>query len=75
MFVVHQVEVIWLIVRRCIWDVDMPEVLVADKMGLGKTSTSVAVAMICKLFTEKAVMWLLLSLLWSNTLEEWVYMV
>jgi len=34
----------------------MPGVLVADKMGLGKTLTSVAVAMICKLLTENVVM-------------------
>jgi len=48
---------------------------VADEMGLGKTFTSVAAAMICKLLTEKVVMGLLLSILWGNTLEEWVNVV
>jgi len=48
----------------------MPGVLVADKMGLGKTLTSVAVAMICKLLTENVVMGLLLSILSGNMLEE-----
>jgi len=52
-----------LIVRRWVWDSDMPGVLVADEIGLGKTSTSVAAAMICKLPTENAVMGLLLSIL------------
>jgi len=45
---------------------------VADEMGLGKTFTSVAVAMLCKLVTEKVVMGLPLTILWVNTLEEWV---
>jgi len=45
---------------------------VADDMGLGKTFTWVAVAMLCKLLTEKVVMGLPLSILWGNTLEEWV---
>jgi len=50
----------------------MPVALVADEMGLGKTFNSVAAAMICKLLTEKVVMGLQLSILWGNTLEEWV---
>ena len=50
----------------------MPGALVADEMGLGKTLTLVAMAMICKLATEKVVMGLPLSILWGNTLEEWV---
>jgi len=50
----------------------MPRALVADEMGLGKTFTSVAAAMHCKLVTEKVVMGLPLSILWGNTLEEWV---
>jgi len=41
-------------------------------MGLGKTFTSLAAAMLCKLVTEKVVMGLPLSMLWGNTLEEWV---
>jgi hypothetical protein len=50
----------------------MPGALVADEMGLGKTFTSVAAAMLWKLVTEKVVMGLPLSILWGNTLEEWV---
>jgi SNF2 family DNA or RNA helicase len=50
----------------------MPEALAGDEMGLEKTFTSVAVAMHCKLVTEKVVMGLPLSTVWGNTLEEWV---
>jgi hypothetical protein len=72
-FLAHQVWAIWFIVTRWApWDADMPGALVADEMGLGKTFTSVAAAMICKLLTEKVVMGLPLSILWGNTLEEWV---
>jgi hypothetical protein len=71
-FLVHQVWAIWFIVRRCVWDADMPRALVADDMGRGKTFTSVAAAMLCKLVTEKVVMGWPLSILWGNTLEEWV---
>jgi hypothetical protein len=61
---------IWFIVRRWVWDADMPGALVADEMGLGKTFTLVVVAMICKLPTEKDVMGFPLSILWGNTLGE-----
>ena len=44
----------------------------ADGMGLGKTFTSVAAAMICKMMTEKVVMGLPLTIVWWNTPEEWV---
>jgi len=71
-FLAHQVWAIWFIVRRWVWDADMPGALVADEMGLGKTFTSVAAAMLCKLVTEKVVMGLPLSILWGNTLEKWV---
>jgi len=71
-FLAHQVWAIWFIVRRWVWDADMPGALVADEMGLGKSLTSVAAAMICKLVTEKVVMGLPLSILWGNTLEECV---
>jgi len=53
----------------------MPGALVADEMGLGKTFTSVAVAMLCRLVTEKVVMGLPLSILWGNTFEESVILV
>jgi hypothetical protein len=41
-FLAHQVWAIWFIVRRWVWDTDMPRALVADEMGLGKTFTLVA---------------------------------
>jgi hypothetical protein len=52
----HSVWACWFSVRRWVWDADMPSALLADEMGLGKTFTSVAVAMLCKLVTEKVVM-------------------
>jgi len=45
---------------------------VADEIGHGKTFTSVAAPMLCKLVTEKVVMGLPLSILWGNTVENWV---
>jgi hypothetical protein len=71
----HQVWAIWFIVRRWVWDADMPGALVADEIGLGKNFTSVAAAMLCKLLTEKVVMGLPLSILWRNSLKEWVILV
>jgi hypothetical protein len=53
----------------------MPGALVAYEMGLGKTFSSVTAAMHCKLVTEKVVVGLPLSILWGNTLEEWVILV
>ena len=50
----------------------MSGALLAEEMGLGTTFTSVGVAMLCKLVTEKVVMGLPLSILWWNTLEDWV---
>jgi hypothetical protein len=71
-FLAHQVWAIWFIVKSWVWDDDMPGALVVDEMGLGITFTSVAAAMLCKLVTENVVMGLLQSILWGNTLEEWV---
>jgi len=74
-FLAHQVWAIWFNVRRWVWDGDMPGALVTDEMSLGKTFTAVAAAMICKLVTEQVVMGLPLSIVWGNTLEEWVILV
>jgi hypothetical protein len=71
-FLAHHVWAIWFIMRRWIWDADIPGAPVADEMGVGKTFTSVAAAMLCTLVTETVVMELPLSILWGNTLEEWV---
>ena len=69
---VHRFMGIWFVLRRWVWDADMPGPLMANEMGLRKTVTSVAAAMICKLVTETVVMGLPLSILWGNTLEKWV---
>ena len=62
-FLAHQVWAIWFIVRRWVWDADMPGAQVAYEMGLGKTFTSVVAAMLCILVTDKVVIGLLLSIL------------
>jgi len=62
-------------VKRWVCDADMPGAFAADEMAFGKTFPSVAVAMICKLVTETVVMGLPLSILWGNTLEEWMVLV
>jgi hypothetical protein len=55
-FLAHQVWAILFIMRGWVCDADMPGALVANEMGLGKTFTSVAAAIICKPLTEKIVM-------------------
>ncbi|KAF8537453.1 hypothetical protein BDD12DRAFT_806924 [Trichophaea hybrida] len=50
----------------------MPSVLHADAMGLGKTHTSPAAAMFCKLHTGNVVFGQPLSILWGHTLDEWI---
>jgi hypothetical protein len=74
-FLPHQVQAVWFIVRRWVWDADMPGALVADEMGLEKTFTLVAVAMLWKLVTENVAMGLPLSIVWGNTHKEWVILV
>jgi len=49
--------------------------LVADEIGLGKISISVAAVTIWKLLTEKFVIGLPLSIVWGNTLVEWANVV
>ena len=44
-FLPHQVRAIWFIMRRRVWDANMPGERVADEVGLGKTFTSVAVVL------------------------------
>jgi len=48
----HKVWAIWFILWRWVRDSDLPGVPVVDEMGFGKTFTSVAAAMMCKLLTE-----------------------
>ena len=59
---------------RWVWDLEMPEVLVADQIGLGKAFTLVAEATICKFSTKNVVVALPWSMLWGNTLDKWVDM-
>jgi hypothetical protein len=61
--------------RRCVWDSDISGILVADKIGVGQTLTSVAVAMLCKLVTERVVMGWPLFVLCGNTFQQWVILV
>jgi len=70
MFLAHQFWAIWFIVERWVWDTDMPGALMVDEMRLGKTFTSIAAAILCKLVTEKVVMGLPLYILRGNILEE-----
>lgn len=51
---------------------DAPGVLAADVMGVAKTFTSVAAPMIYKSLTRNVFMGLPPSMLWGNTLQEWV---
>jgi len=59
-------------VRGWVWDADMAGVLVVDEICLEKTFTSDGAAMHCKLATETVVMGSELSILWGDTVEEWV---
>jgi len=68
-FLAQQDWAIWLIMSQWVRDADMQVPPVADKLGLEKTFTPAAAAMLCKLVTEKVVMGLLRSILWGNTLE------
>jgi hypothetical protein len=54
------------------FDADIAGTLLAGEMEFGKTFTSIAAAVLCTLVTEKVVMGLPLSIVWGNTLEEWV---
>jgi len=74
-YLAHQFWAIWCIVRRWVWDANIAGALVADEMGLRKTFTFVAAAIIRTLLTGTGVIGVLLSILWGNTLVEWVNMV
>ena len=47
-FLAHQMRAIWFLVRLWLFDVDLPGVLLADKMGLRKTFTALAAAVFAK---------------------------
>jgi len=73
-FLPHHLWVIFNVVRRWVSDWEMPGLLVADEIGLGQTFTPVVVAMIGNVQTKRVFMGLPLSILWGNTLDEWVNM-
>ena len=52
-FLVHQIWTIWFIVRRWVFDVDLPGVLLADEMGLGKTFTVIVAAHYAKIVSNE----------------------
>jgi hypothetical protein len=54
------------------FDADIAGALLAGEMEFGKTFTSIAAAVLCTLVIEKVLMGLPLSIVWGNTLEEWV---
>jgi hypothetical protein len=55
-YLVHQVRKIQYMVRRWVWNPDLPGGLVADEMSFGKMFTSVAAVLICKLLAVMIVM-------------------
>jgi hypothetical protein len=55
-FLAHRVWAILFLLTRWVGDADLPGALVVAEMGLGKTFTLVAAAMLCKLITGKCVM-------------------
>jgi hypothetical protein len=65
-YLLHKYCTIWFIVRRWVWDSDMPEAVLADEMSLGKTSTSMPAAMICKLLTGNELLMSQLTILSGN---------
>jgi hypothetical protein len=71
-FLAHQDLAIWFIMRGWLWETDMLGELEEDEMGLRKTFSSIAAAMLCKLVPEKLGLGLALSILWGNTRKEWV---
>ena len=54
-FLAHQIWAIWFIVRRWVYDVDLPGVLLADEMGHGKTFTVLAAALYVKIVSNELV--------------------
>ena len=73
-FLAHDILAIWFFVGRRVCDSDMAAELVADEIDLGKTFTSVAAAMICKLLTEKVVLGVPMWIVWGNSHDKRVIM-
>lgn len=73
-FLTLQIPVIGMIVGRWVWDSDMVRAHVADEIALRVTTSLVTTAMRCIFLTGKIVVWLLLLIIWGNTVEDWVNM-
>jgi len=73
-YLVYHSWAIWLIVRTWVWDSVISGAQLADEMDLGKTFTSVAAAIICKLLTKKIVVGLPLPIMWGVSLDKLVNM-
>ena len=54
-FLTHQIWVIWFIVRRWVFDVDLPRVLLVDEMGLSMTFSVLAAALYAKIVYNELV--------------------
>ena len=69
----HQIWAIWFIVRRWVFDVDLPGVLLADEMGLGKTFTVLAAALYAKVVSNELMSnkEYKLLFLFGRTLPQW----
>ena len=72
-FLAHQIWAIWFIVRCWVFDVDLPRVLLADKMGLGKTFTVLAAALYDKVVSNELMSnkEYKLPFLFGRTLPQW----
>ena len=71
----HQIWAIWFIIRRWVFDIDLPGVLLADEMGLGKTFTVLAASLYAKtvaheLMSEKGEEYAV-PFLFGRTLPHW----
>jgi hypothetical protein len=74
-YLVDQVGAEWFMVQRWVGISDLRRVLVVVEMRHRTTSTPVVATMIFNSLTEKVTMRWSLSILWQNTLEQWLNMV
>ena len=72
-FLAHQIWGIWFLVRRWLFDIDLPGVLLADEMGLGKTFTVLAAALFAKTVAHSLMSTkdCPLSIFFGRTFRQW----
>ena len=72
-FLAHKRWAIWFIVRRGVFDIELPGVLLADEMGLGKTFTVLAAALYTKVVSNELMSnkEYKLPFLFGRTLPQW----